>query len=229
MKILEHKILNQFSKTKVQFIRVDPEDLTDTLSELLFGLMNLSWLSNFDKEYNRISIKSRAEKTIEDIKDKFATCIENRITAEAGEYVVSELARKTIVDKLDYLDIPLSELLGKKISGNPGFDFHSQNKLTDTVIFGEAKYVANTTAYSSALPQIQSFIENKKDVEDIADLNPFCTDKALQRVIQGKKGFSAAFSAKSTSSDLIIRNIIKRDDFKFLLNYEEIILVAVNL
>ncbi len=44
-----------------------------------------------------------------------------------------------MISELDYLDIPLDELVGKKRSGNPGFDFHSQNKITDTVIFGEAK------------------------------------------------------------------------------------------
>ena len=43
--------------------------------------------------------------------------------------VVSELARETMVSELDYLDIPLDELVGKKRSGNPGFDFHSQNKI----------------------------------------------------------------------------------------------------
>ncbi len=39
-----------------------------------------------------------------------------------------------MISKLDYLDIPLAELVGKKRSGNPGFDFHSQNKTTETVV-----------------------------------------------------------------------------------------------
>lgn len=229
MKVLDHKILSQFTKTKVQFIRIDPEDLTSTLNEILVKLMNLSWLSNFDKEFEKVAMQSRASKTIRDIADKFTKCNDDKITKDAGEYVVSELARQVIVKKLDYLDIPLGELLGKKKSGNPGFDFHSQNKITDIVIFGESKYVANTTAYSSALPQIKDFIECGKDIEDIPQLTHFCTDDALTNVIDGKKGFSAAFSAKSTSSDLIIKNIIKREDFKFLLNYEEVILVAVNI
>lgn len=147
----------------------------------------------------------------------------------AGEYVVSELARETMISKLDYLDIPLAELVGKKRSGNPGFDFHSQNKTTDTVIFGEAKYVTATTAYSSALPQIVDFIGDEKDVEDLPELKPFCTTSALQRAANGIKGFSAAFSAKTTSTDRIIANIKKRSDFQALLQYEELILVAVDL
>ena len=46
---------------------------------------------------------------------------------------------------------------------------------------------------------------------------------------KGIKGFSAAFSAKSTGTDKIIKNIVKRKDFQDLLQYEEIILVAVDL
>lgn len=134
-----------------------------------------------------------------------------------------------MISELDYLDIPLAELVGKKRSGNPGFDFHSQNKTTDTVIFGEAKYVTATTAYSSALPQIVDFIGDEKDVEDLPELKPFCTTSALQRAANGIKGFSAAFSAKTTSTDRIIANIKKRSDFQALLQYEELILVAVDL
>ena len=151
------------------------------------------------------------------------------MTSSAGEYIVSELARETLINQLKYLDIPLAELLGKKKSGNPGFDFHSANLTTDTVIFGEAKYVATTSAYSTALPQIEGFIRDKKDIEDLPDLKPFCPANALNRAYKGQKGFAAAFSARSTSSDDLIDTIKARSDFKSLLCYEEIILVAVNI
>lgn len=191
------------------------------------GYLSIVYADNSDKQKN--SFASRAKKTIDDIKEKFYKCVDDNISKDAGEYVVSELARETMVSKLDYLDIPLDELVGKKRSGNPGFDFHSQNKITDTVIFGEAKYIAAATAYSSALPQIVDFIRVGKDVEDLPELKPFCTTSALQRAADGKKGFSAAFSAKTTSTDKIIANIMKRPDFQSLLQYEELILVAVDL
>lgn len=229
LKITDYKVLTEFSPTRVQFIRIDPEDISATLSDILCTLMDLSWLGKFDQDFERKAFDLRAKKTIDDIKEKFDKCIDDGISKDAGEYVVSELARKTIVSKLDYLDIPLAELLGKKCSGNPGFDFHSQNKITDTVIFGEAKYVSNRTAYSSALPQIVDFIRDGKDVEDLPELKPFCTTSALQKVADGIKGFSAAFSAKTTSTDSIIANITKRSDFHSLLQYEELILVAVDL
>lgn len=229
MKIIDHIVLSDLSPAKVQFFRIDPEDVSETLSDILRTLMDLSWLNAFDKDYNKKAFASRAQKTIDDIKNKFDQCIDDGVTKDAGEYVVSELAREVMISELDYLDIPLDELLGKKRSGNPGFDFHSQNNLTDTIIFGEAKYVATTTAYSSALPQIVEFIKDGKDVEDIPELEPFCTSSALQGVVDGRKGFSAAFSSKSTSTDNIIKNIKKRDDFQTLLQYEEVILVAIDL
>ena len=229
MKITDHKVLIEFSPAKVQFFRIDPEDISVTLKSILRVLMDLSWLSKFDQDFEQKAFESRATKTIEDIKAKFDQCVDDGITKDAGEYVVSELARETMISKLDYLDIPLAELVGKKRSGNPGFDFHSQNKTTDTVIFGEAKYVTATTAYSSALPQIVDFIGDEKDVEDLPELKPFCTTSALQRAANGIKEFSAAFSAKTTSTDRIIANIKKRSDFQALLQYEELILVAVDL
>lgn len=229
LKITDHKILTKYSPAKVQFFRIDPEDVSTTLADILRVLMDLSWLSKFDQDYEKKAFASRAQKTIDDIKNKFDQCIDDSITKDAGEYIVSELARETLTAKLNYLDIPLDELLGKKRSGNPGFDFHSQNKIADTVIFGEAKYVATATAYSSALPQIVEFIKDEKDVEDLPELKPFCTPRALQRAANGIKGFSAAFSAKSTDTERIIENIAKRKDFQHLLQYEEIILVAVDL
>lgn len=229
MKILDYRQLTDLGPAKVQFIRIDPEDISATLADILKALMDISWLKNFDEEYERSAFASRANKTIKDIKEKFSKCSDDKVTSSAGEYIVSESARKALINQLSYLDIPLAELLGKKKSGNPGFDFHSANLITDTVIFGEDKYVATTSAYSTALPQIQRFIQNKKDVEDLPDLKPFCSPNALNRAYKGQKGFAAAFSARNVSSDKLINKIKSRSDFKSLLCYEEIILVAVNI
>lgn len=229
MKIIENKILEELRPSNVRFIRIDPEDLTQTLSDILISLLNLSWLNKFDEDFEIAAFRSRATKTIEDIKDKFSKCTDDSITSDAGEYVVSELSRKALINELNYLDIPLGELLGKKRSGNPGFDFHSQNPNTDTVIFGEAKYVASRAAYSSALPQIRKFIQEEKDIEDLPELKPFCTTLALHRALDGNKGFAAAFSAKSKPSVTILDNIKKRDDFQEIIKYEEVILLAVNI
>lgn len=229
MKVLELREIPVSGEASVQFIRIDPEDISTTLSEILETLMTLSWLNNFDDDFTVQSFKQRAQITIADIKDKFSKCTGGALTKDAGEYVVSETARETIVSQLGYLDIPLAELIGKKTSGNPGFDFHSQNNITDTVIFGEAKYVAAHSAHSRAIEQIKEFIDDRKDIADLADLRDFCTPAALTRASVGAKGFAAAFSAKSTSSDRLIALIQENPAFSELLKYEEVILVAVNL
>lgn len=229
MKILESNTIPVNGSANVYFIRIDPEDISATLKYILTVLMDLSWLKRFDPEPLAISFQVRAEKTISDIKAKFDNCDDGKLTKDAGEYVVSELSREAIVSDLGYLDIPLAELMGKKISGNPGFDFFSQNNDTDTIIFGEAKFISSSSAYSRALQQIGEFITDKKDIADLGDLEHFCTSGALQHVINGKKGFAAAFSAKSTSSDRIIKSITTNEDFKDLLKYEEVVLVAVNI
>ena len=229
MKILESRAVPSLGPASVHFIRIDPEDISVTLSDILKTLMDLSWLKQFDEDYMVQSYQQRAQITIDDIKEKFLACDNSALTKDAGEYVVSELSREAIVFTLGYLNIPLSELLGKKVSGNPGFDFHTQNLASNTVIFGEAKYVSAQSAYPSAIKQIKEFIDAKKDVSDLADLSRFCTPQALNRAANGIKGFAAAFSAKKTSSERIINSIQAHKEYKELTKYSEIILVAVNL
>lgn len=229
MKVIEIKPVSHTGSCSITFIRIDPENLKETLSEILSTLLDLSWLSHFDEDYMKSSFKIRAEETISDIQKKFADCSDDKVTKEAGEYAVSELARESLVSQMRYLHIPLSELLGMKISGNPGFDFHSQNTGSNTIIFGEAKYNSRQSAYDSAIRQVSEFITDKKDIKQIADLYPFCSTKALIRANNGLKGFAIAFSAKSTSSDDLIKNIEAHAKFAELTKHVEIVIVAVNL
>ena len=66
MKITDHKVLIEFSPAKVQFFRIDPEDISATLSDILRTLMDLSWLSKFDQDFEQKAFASRAKKTIDD-------------------------------------------------------------------------------------------------------------------------------------------------------------------
>ena len=212
----------------VTYVHVKIADIKKRAQIIKNDFLDMSWINKLDIA-TKMAYEQRANDTlsklIKDVLDK----VEDKITEEFGEILVSTSAKDTLCTHYNHKKIPLAELWKEKNLGNPGFDFHSQNKVTDTVIFGEAKYVSKTTAYSSALPQIVEFIGDGKDVEDLPELKPFCTPSALQRAAKGIKGFSAAFSAKSTGTDKIIKNIVKRKDFQDLLQYEEIILVAVDL
>lgn len=229
MKVIECKSVAHVDNKNITFMRIDPENLQDTLSRIMDSFMDLSWLSRFDEDYLKSSFKKRAEETITDIKKKFDNCSDDSVTKEAGEYVVSELARESLRSQMSYLHIPLAELIGMKISGNPGFDFHSQNNTTNTVIFGEAKYNSRQSAHATAISQVSKFIEDGKDVKQLADLRDFCASEALTRANNGFKGFAIAFSAKSTASSSLINSVIKHQDFTKLLPFEEIVIVAVNI
>ena len=69
MKITDHKVLTEFFPAKVQFFRIDPEDIAATLSDILRTLMDLSWLSKFDQDFEQKAFTFRAKKTIDDIKE----------------------------------------------------------------------------------------------------------------------------------------------------------------
>lgn len=116
MKVIERMTVEHEGNCEITFIRIDPEDLQQTLATILEVLMDLSWLSKFDEDYIKASYAQRANETITDIKNKFATSIDDKITKEAGEYVVSELARESLQSQLNYLHVPLAELLGMLLS-----------------------------------------------------------------------------------------------------------------
>lgn len=228
MNILECKRIHEPKNNRFFFLRVDPEDIEVTLRKIIEILFDCSWISRFEKPYIRTSLLQRVEPTIADIKDKLLASNPNSISQDAGEYVVSELAREAIIQQLSYLDIPLAELYNKKKAGNPGFDFHSQTT-DEIIIFGEAKYLSDRNAFGNSLAQIVKFIKAEKDIKDILELEYFCSEPALNAACEGKKGFAAAFSAKNTASDDIIKHIQGNEHYKELIKYQELLLVAVNI
>lgn len=114
MNIIDFRKICLDKHNRAYFLRVHPDDLKVTLSQIFYVLSDLSWISSFDEEYIRESFQERAKATLADIYAKITTSSTDEVSSDAGEYVVSELAREAIVDKLGYLDIPLAELYNKK-------------------------------------------------------------------------------------------------------------------
>ena len=129
---------------------------------------------------------------------------------------------------MDYLDVPLAELIKEKIVGNPGFDFYSENK-NSILLFGEAKYVAKTNAYNKALEQIESFSISGKDINDIASIDRFFSEDALKNANNGDKGYIAAFSSTEIETEKLVRNIQNNEHYKNLSSHKELICVAVTI
>lgn len=228
MTVVDHCRFQIGKCKKIHFIRVDVTDLSDTILDIISSLNDLSWINKFDKNYKKESFLSRAKPTANFLSSQLLNNKEDRITEETGEYIVSELSRKSIIQELDYLSIPLSELLGRKMTGNPGFDFFTVNGC-NTILFGEAKYLSNQNAYGKAFSQVVKFISLKKDIADLKLIDDFCNDDALDKASKGGKGYAIGFSAKNDHTEKLIKNIKRNKDFQNLLTYEEIIIVAVNI
>lgn len=209
-------------------IKINQENVSVTLREVLNCLNELSWLSKFDKEYMQNSFMKRATDTINYITSNIINGTESEVTTDSGEYVVSVLSKKTIVDKLDYLDIPLAELIKEKVVGNPGFDFYSENK-NNILLFGEAKYVAKANAYNKALEQIEKFSISGKDINDIASIDRFFSEEALENANNGNKGYIAAFSSTEIETEELVKHIQDNVHFKKLSSHKELICVAVTI
>ncbi|MGX5688346.1 hypothetical protein [Arcticibacter tournemirensis] len=222
--ILDHEKIEEH----ITFIRIEPTDIELTLREIVDSLADISWLSQFDQDYHREAFRIRADNSIKYIKDNIIISGADSVTSDSGEYVVSELARKTLVEKLGYLDMPLAELLKIKDIGNHGFDFYTCN-LHTVLLFGEAKYNANQTAYGIALKQIVEFIDRKQDSSDIIDIDLLCCNESKQNFADGHKGYVAAFASKDTATAQMIKNIQKNADFVTVSKYHELICIAVNI
>lgn len=212
----------------IKFLRINPTDLQLTLKNILDSLTNLSWLSSFDKDYIRSSYEERAKPTVEYISTNIIQEDAHEVTSSSGEYIVSELARLSVVNQFNYLDVPLAELFKKKVINNHGFDFYSKNS-NFNILFGEAKYIASQNAYGSALGQLAQFYNDKQHITDIVDIQNFFCETSKENCYKGEIGFIAAFSSKTTSTDLLIKNIKSNADYIALQNFKEIILVAVNI
>lgn len=228
MKILEQRTVDFQPNNHITFIRIEPENLSITIRDIISILSDLSWISKFDEEYTRSSFKKRAKDTAEYLEHNLKLGKDDNVTSNTGEYVVSELAREALVQHLGYLDIPLAELFKEQVSGNPGFDFYSLNK-QNIIIFGEAKYLARQNAYGSGMNQVAKFIHTGQDISDINDIDKFFEAKSLDAANNGEKGYSIAFSSKETTSDRIITGIKKHKQYIELSKHKELIFVAVNV
>lgn len=214
---------------KVFFIRIDPEDLSIALKDILCELANFSWLSSFDKSAVRKSMENNAKKTCDSLKAKFFDENQDPIIDEAGEYLVSVYSKRGVVEHLEHNDVPLAELLGRKKTGNPGFDFFTEESEKRLITCGEAKYVHGKNAYTSSLKQINDFISGEKHISDIVILNGLVSDESLDNLANGRFGVCAAFSSTNISTHDLVNHICDSKHFKKLLEYDYVILAAVDI
>lgn len=211
------------------FIRVSPENLEITIKEILLELSNFSWLAKINKDYLKVAMEHRANSTCEYLKKAFYDNQNTPLLTSAGEYIVSSLSKRSIVEELNHLDIPLAELLGRKKVGNPGFDFFTEDLDESQISCGEAKFENGKNAYNSSMKQIRNFIIDKKYCDDIPLLQALASENSLYKMGTDKIGVSAGFSSTNIIDDNLIEDIIANKYFRELVKNYKVILVAVNM
>lgn len=210
----------------VTYIHVKIADIKKRAQIIKNDFLDMSWINKLDVA-TKIAYEKRANDTISKLIKNVLDKVEDTVTEEFGEILVSTSAKDTLCTHYNHKKISLAELWKEKNSGNPGFDFHTETP-TELIAFGEAKYRNQSNAYSKAFEQLDDFIKNEKDLKELSDLRNFVGNKALSNIVNlNLKAFIAAFSIYSKNDKLIINNIMKNQYIENLLRHSELYIIGV--
>lgn len=222
--------MSQFNKNAtgtIYSLAFEISDLNKRVAEMHQIITDTSWLAPLDI-IDKLTFEARSKPTIDKVVNHILNKVQDTISDEFGEYMVSDSAQTILNNHLDHIRAPLAELIKEKISGNPGFDFHTESP-DNIVAFGEAKYSGVRNSHGRALKQINEFILAKKDIQELSDLRKFLSKLAVLNAAQGKKSFCAAFSIISDDVISIMENALESSYVTNLLCYEAIYLVGVKI
>ena len=228
MKILEKDI---FDKSLVEieakcdiFYYLVEVNATETLQDVLTEINDETWLNELDI-IDSVSYRARREKTV---KKMVYNITHKRDDFEViGEYIVSKEGRRALECGYGMKSIPLAELWKERVSGNGSFDFHAEDIKDFLIVFGEAKYNSHSNPYDDAIDQVNRFIDDKKDKQDLVDLKPFANKQSLLNCINGKKSFAISFSIKAQNKNLIIKNAVKYCKESKILDCDNLYVIGV--
>ena len=214
-------------ETDIYTIHVLIDDLPLQVLEMIKAVTDNSWILKLSP-VDKISFETRAKRTVTKLVNEIFKKVANSVTTDFGEYLVSMSAQTALENTLAHHRLPLAELFKEKVTGNPGFDFHTESHTT-LIAFGEAKYSGNGSPYPNALTQICDFITLEKDVAELTDLSKFVSEKAISNALDNNKAYIAAFSLNAKNPDQIFENILLSEYLKPILKYSELYLIGVEI
>ncbi|MEC4028949.1 hypothetical protein [Myroides odoratimimus] len=211
---------------EINCIHIRIEDFQPIIEEFRTEITDTCWINKLDA-FSQLTFNVNVQKTINKIVNDIIAKVESKITVEIGEYIVSYSALKALKIEFNHTLIPLAELLKEKVSGNPGFDFHSISEKKH-LIFGEAKFSLSKTSRALALNQIALFIDDR-DHGELLTLAPFLTEETKEHLLNDRKGYSAAFSYNGNDLFEMFNKAVKSDSFKKIIEHKELYLIAVEI
>ena len=214
---------NAIASTYISFIKIS--DVNSCAKQLLAEISNTSWINDLNS-VAKMSYEDTAKETIVKLVEIFKS-IDNKVTKDFGELMISIGSGHCLKDKHKHLVLPLSELWKEKISNNHGFDFHTLSP-DSTFSFGEAKYVSKGNSCTSAAKQVHRFCLEGKDKRDAVHLLNFSDSLAIENLSNGKKGYAVAFSINSKNYKKILINSLANEDIKSLTKLcDELFIIGV--
>lgn len=210
----------------VYCIHIKVQNVKKHADEIIKSISDTSWISSLNA-IDQISYESRSTKTISRLVNSILKKVEDVVTEEFGEYLVSHTAQNLLVTTFNHGKVPLAELFKEKIIGNMGFDFHTES-VNKIILFGEAKYSGSINPYTKAIEQIVEFINERKDIGELADVQKFVSVDASTNAITNKKGYVAAFSINAQKPETILKNAIE-SIADTLLEFPELYLIGVEI
>ncbi len=212
----------------VYSIYVQVTDINKIAKEISSVIQDTCWINNLLDEDDIDSYLTRAEQTIKYIVEDILNKVENDVSSDFGEYLISNVSQMTLVDRLNHERIPLAELWKEQKSGNPGFDFHSFSP-NDFLVYGEAKYNAKNNPYSVAIGQINHFLEIQKDIQEYADLKRIFSKVSSRHKKNSNKAFVASFSLNAKDNEDILRKALECEELQNLMKYPELYIIGVEV
>ena len=211
-------------------------DLEKIASKLSNKVMDNSWIMELDPGARHTYQQTVAETAgilVNKIKDQLS--MEDKVSSEFGEIMVSMGASRALEVIFDHISVPLAELWKPKASGNEGFDFHTvcPNKLIN---FGEAKFSSSSSPYGGntgesrgAGGQADGFISQDKHHRDRPLLTDLGTEEgAISNLKNQLFGVVLAFSmTRSNPLDTFRKAIRKAANYQHLEKAKNIYLVGV--
>ena len=208
-------------------IHVRIDDVKTRASEMIKTISDRSWINKLNS-VGRTSFEARAKRTIDRLVTDIFSKVENSVTSEFGEYMISDTAQCALENECKHTKVPIAELIKEKVIGNPGFDFHTEST-SEIIVFGEAKYSSTDNPHGEAISQIIEFIHDEKDLMDLAILDRFVSSKSVKNACDGIKAYIAAFSLNSSNPCLIFKNALTSGNMKKLYCYPELYLIGVEV
>jgi hypothetical protein len=216
-----------FGIEKVTLLYIRIFDVKERADNMISTISNTSWINELDV-IDKMTFESRAERTIEKLVSEIFKKVDDKVTVDFGEYLVSMSSQQALSEECLHSIVPLAELLKEKVVGNPGFDFHTETN-SEYLAFGEAKYSGVDNPYTDALQQINKFIRLKKDKAELLELSKLVSPNAIENFLNDKKAFTAAFSLNAKRMEAIFKNVLSSEHLTPLLQYEELYLIGVEV